>query len=284
MKAVLEHITQDFRHSFHCAKHKDIQFHSPWHYHPQWELTYIKKGSGISYIGNTIRNFCEGELVLVGRNLPHCWRSESSKNTRVESTFVQWDETLLGDNWLKKPEFSSIATLLKKSHKGILFNSESTKSLIEQLEKLPNCLPFERLWGFIAILQALSSMETKTISNEADFDTNIQVTKRIEKLIHYVETNYQNPITAIDLANITYLTPSSFSKFFRRVFQKTFTEYLNEFRISKACILLRNTDKPVEEIAFLCGYNNMAFFHRRFKKMIATTPALYRRSLMLIAS
>lgn len=282
MKAVLEQITQDFRHSFHCAKHQGLQFESPWHYHPQWELTYIKKGTGISYIGNTIRNFCAGELVLVGQNLPHCWRNESIQGESVESIFIQWDENLLGENWLAHPEFQSIANLLNQSHKGILFNSRTISTLIKDIEALNQLSPFDRLWRFVAILQTLSTFETKTISHEADFAINHQVSKRIDKLIDFVENNFQNQISAVDLANITYLTPSSFSKFFRKTFQKTFTAYLNELRISKACLLLRNSDKQVEDIAFLCGYNNMAFFHRRFKKMMGTTPALYRKTLGLI--
>lgn len=284
MKAVLEQITQDFRHSFHCAKHEGLQFESPWHYHPQWELTYIKKGTGILYIGNTIRNFNEGELVLVGQNLPHCWRNQTLKGEMVESTFIQWDENLLGEQWLAHPEFQSIANLLKHSHKGILFNSKDAIKVLVKIENLTQLSPFERLWHFVDILHTLSSFETKIISNDADFAINHQVSKRIDKLIDYVENNYQNQITAADLASITYLTPSSFSKFFRKVFQKTFTAYLNELRISKACILLRNSDKQVEDIAFSCGYNNMAFFHRRFKKMMGTTPALYRKSLSLIVN
>ena len=204
MKAVLEQITQDVRHSFHCANYEGNQFKSPWHYHPQWELTYIKKGTGISYIGNTIRNFCEGELVLIGRNLPHCWRSESNKELSVESTFFQWDEKLLGDNWLAQPEFHGIANLLNKSHKGVLFDDVSVRPLVNKLEKLTMHSPFERLWNFVSLLQELSCLATKTISNEADFAINHKVSKRIEKLINFVEENYQNQISAVDLANITY--------------------------------------------------------------------------------
>lgn len=284
MKAVLEQITQDFRHSFHCAKHEGLQFDSPWHYHPQWELTYITKGTGILYIGNTIRNFCEGELVLVGQNLPHCWRNEAIEDETVESTFFQWDENLLGEHWLAHPEFLAIASMLSQSHKGILFDSKATANVIKKIKGLTQLSPFDRLWQFVAILHELSAFDTKVISHEADFAINHQVSKRIDKLINFVENNYQNQISAADLANITYLTPSSFSKFFRKTFQKTFTAYLNELRISKACILLRNSDRQVEDIAFSCGYNNMAFFHRRFKKMMGTTPALYRKSLALIAN
>ncbi|WP_440875993.1 AraC family transcriptional regulator [Thalassotalea sp. PLHSN55] len=288
MKAVLEHITKDVRQSFHYANFEHYQFNSPWHYHPQWELTYIKKGTGIAYIGNTIRNFCAGELVLVGRNLPHCWRSEANKQVSdelgVASTFIQWDEHLLGENWLQKPEFESIANLLDRSHQGILFSAKASNALVKQLENLKRLSSFERLWQFIEILQALSQIDAEKISHEAEFEINHQASKRIENLIAFVEQNYQNSITADDLAKITHLTPSSFSKFFKKVFNKTFTTYLNEYRISQACILLRNSDKAVEDIAFLCGYNNMAFFHRRFKKQMKTSPAVYRRQLALIST
>ena len=284
MKAVLEHITKDLGHSFHCDKYQGLQFESPWHYHPQWELIHIKKGTGIAYIGNKIRNYSEDELVLVGSNLPHCWRNEATSGVQVESTYIQWDEKLLGDKWLEQPEFNAISNLLIHSQQGVIFKKESVVNIVKKLEQLTELPSFERLWSFISILHSLSEVEFTNISNDANFAINHQVTKRIEKLIAYVEDNYQNQISSADLADITHLTPSSFSKFFRKNFNKTFTAYLNEFRISKACILLGSNDKQIEEIAFLCGYNNMAFFHRRFKMLIGTSPALYRKRLKLITS
>ena len=182
------------------------------------------------------------------------------------------------------PIFRARHYLLNQSHKGVLFSTKAAANVIDKIKSLNQLQPFERLWHFVDLLHTLSAYDTKTISHEADFAINHQVSKRIDTLIDFVENNYQNQISAVDLASITYLTPSSFSKFFRKTFQKTFTAYLNELRISKACILLRNSDKQVEDIAFLCGYNNMAFFHRRFKKMMGTTPALYRRTLGLIVS
>ncbi|KAA1246406.1 AraC family transcriptional regulator [Aquimarina sp. RZ0] len=82
------------------------------------------------------------------------------------------------------------------------------------------------------------------------------------------------------MADLVFLTEISFCKFFKRNFNKSFTNYLNEFRIRKSCQLLRQTNKKLLDIAEECGYENMSFFHRQFKKYIKKTPSEYRISFL----
>lgn len=278
MKAIFQPISNDLNQSFHFDIFEKDDFETPWHYHPEWELTYICESSGIRSVGNSIQSYYPGELVLVGPNLPHCWKSNINKKKVAKSVFVQFNKNLLGEGWMDKDEFIAINKLLKASIHGVKFSEKSAKIGGEKLLNMKNLSPMMRLLRFVELLHELSLMNYEVLSLGADFDVNINASKRIQKIMEFVENNYQNKMTSLELSNLVYMTPVSFSKFFKKTFNKTFTSYLNEYRISKACELLRETDSSVEQISFEVGYFNLSFFHRKFKLITNRTPAQYRLS------
>jgi AraC-like DNA-binding protein len=276
MKAILEPINSDANQSFHFGLYDKNRFESPWHYHPQWELTYVLEGNGTRNIGNSIQVYFPGELILVGPNLPHRWNSNNSNGERAKSIFIQFDAELLGQGWLEKSEFLSIKKMLSESDFGILFTEEISKEIGEILLKMETLSPMNRLLKTLSILDQLATSKYNQLSLGAHFNVNKKISKRIESIMNYLEENYNHKINATQLGDLVFMTPVSFSKFFKKTFNKTFTSYLNEYRISKACELLRQTSESVEEIAFRTGYQNLSFFHRQFKLFMKVTPASYR--------
>ncbi|WP_096086107.1 helix-turn-helix domain-containing protein [Agaribacterium haliotis] len=281
MKAVLEKIPEQARQSFYFSDYRQSRFNSPWHYHPQWELTWIERGEGIAYVGNVIRPFVEGELVLLGPMLPHCWKSDASDGA-VVSYFAQWDDKLLGSHWLQGPEFVALNKLLQASRRGLLFDAQVSRELGEKLVQLGELAPFERLLSLLSILNTLSGSKFTTLCEHEAVQINTLAADRIERIIHYVENHYREEITANQLSELCSMTTSSFAKFFRKTFNKTFTQYLNEYRISRACSLLQSSKMSIEDIAFDVGYRNMSFFHRQFKNQCSSTPAAWRRAFLAL--
>ncbi|WP_354623637.1 AraC family transcriptional regulator [Psychromonas sp. MME2] len=276
MEPVLEYIPLNKAHSFHVEKYQQKSFDAPWHYHSQWELTYIIEGSGMAYAGNAIRHFVPGELVLLSPNLPHCWNSNVNSNASATSLFVQWDNNLLGEGWLTRQEFNAIKKMLDNSHTGIIFDSSNIAELTSKLIGLQKLPAFARLIQFLDLLNCLAESHYKPLSDSVVEYKNKAVPKRIETILEYIAENYQQRITAEDMSVLTNLTAVSFSKYFKKTFNKPFTRFLNEYRISQACVLLIEDDNCIEEIAHRCGYNNMAFFHRQFKEVMLKTPLGYR--------
>nr|WP_285817710.1 helix-turn-helix domain-containing protein [Echinimonas agarilytica] len=273
----MEHIPHSQEQSFYAGSYCGQGFTFPWHYHPEWELTYIISGTGTAYTGNAIRHFGGGELALMGPNLPHCWKSNVGSEDSVSSVFFQWSADLLGDHWMEKSEFGAIRALLMNSESGLLFTGEQVESMGQQMTKLVDAPPFERLMVFVALLEKLTRLQSTPLSHGGIQYQDSTASKRIENILNYVASHYQTKIDAEQMAQLTSMTPVSFSKYFKRVFKKTFTSYLNEYRISQACGLLVRTDESVEEIADRCGYQNMAFFHRQFKTIMGQTPLKYRQ-------
>lgn len=276
MKAVLQHIDSTLNQSFHYEIYQKKEFETPWHYHPEWELTFIAESTGIRSVGNSIQTYKPGELVLVGPNLPHCWKTNRTTKKLSKSVVIQFNKDVLGEGWLEKEEFLFIKKMLQKSNFGLIFKKEIAKNVGKKMILMKDMSPTLRLIEFIKLLHDLSLAESKVLSLGTSFNVNSVVSERVKKIIDFVEKNYQHKIDASQLGALVFMTPVSFSKFFKKAFNKTFTSYLNEYRISKACELLKETDDSVEQIAFETGYPNLSFFHRQFKLFMKRTPAQYR--------
>ncbi|TNJ45419.1 AraC family transcriptional regulator [Tamlana fucoidanivorans] len=276
MKAIFEPISNDLNQSFHYDIFEKDDFETPWHFHPEFELTFICESSGIRSVGNSIQSYYPEELVLLGSNLPHCWKSNSTKKHLAKSVFIQFNKDLLGEGWMNKIEFQHIKKLLKHSENGLLFNTTIAKKVGKQLLEMQELPPMYKLLNTVEILHRLSFERFETLSLGGHFETNVKTSLRIQKIMKFVESNYQLKINSQQLSALVFMTPVSFSKFFKKSFNKTFTQYLNEYRISKACELLRASNDSIEQIAFETGYVNLSFFHRQFKAITRFTPAQYR--------
>ena len=276
MKTVFEPISNTLNQSFHYGVFEKLEFQTPWHYHPEWELTFITESTGIRSVGNSIQAYQPGELVLLGPNLPHCWKTNRSTKELAKSTVIQFRKDVLGDGWMDKYEFSLIKKMLINSNFGLMFNDITAKDVGGKMVSMKKMSPTLRLIEFIKLLHELSLEKYEVLSLGARFNVNSLVSDRIKNIIDFVDKNYQNKIDAAQLGDLVFMTPVSFSKFFKKTFNKTFTAYLNEYRVSKACELLKESETSVEQIAFETGYPNLSFFHRKFKLFTNKTPAQYR--------
>ncbi|WP_166382906.1 helix-turn-helix domain-containing protein [Polaribacter sp. 11A2H] len=158
----------------------------------------------------------------------------------------------------------------------LIFNDITAKDVGGEMVSMKKMSPTLRLIEFIKLLHELSLEKYEVLSLVARFNVNSLVSDRIKNIIDFVDKNYQNKIDAAQLGDLVFMTSVSFSKFFKKTFNKTFTAYLNEYRVSKACELLKESETSVEQIAFETGYPNLSFFHRKFKLFTNKTPAQYR--------
>ncbi|MEM9720379.1 MAG: AraC family transcriptional regulator, partial [Bacteroidota bacterium] len=99
---------------------------------------------------------------------------------------------------------------------------------------------------------------------------------RIDTVLKFISDNYDSYLTLNDVADIACLTPNSFCRFFKRVTNKSFTQFLNEVRIRNAARLLVQKNLPISEICYMVGYRSITNFNRQFKEIIGNTPKQYR--------
>jgi len=280
MKPQYRDVISDAQHSLLVSIFVDKEFPAAWHFHPQYELTYVINSTGMRYVGDSIQNFSPGDFVLVGSNLPHSWKTVGYQKTNVKCIITQWNENLLGEGWLTKLEFQNISLLLKKSSRGIKFPKNIAREFHNRMTELVNMSPFEKVLSILAILQALSCKNEYTLLASPGFNHLITTedSNRISLVHSYIKENVQNNISLADIASVIGLTRESFCRYFKKVHKKNFITFLNEYKVALASKLLIETDLSISEIGYECGYNSKSFFHRQFTHLMKMSPKEYRVS------
>lgn len=249
-----------------------------WHFHEEYELIYILQGNGIRLVGDNLSNFQPGELVLVGPNIPHLWRTTKNVSS-VDRIIIKFDEFPGGINLFSLPEFVSIKALLKKAETGISFGTGTMEEVQQQIIELSKADGSQKLICLLNILNILSgSSEIELLSSPyLKISPHNLEENRLSKVINYISEYYNKDIVLEDMADIASMTIQSFCRFFKKRTNKTFIQFLNEYRIGKACILLAENKMSVNEICYELGFNSTTNFNRVFKKMYSCTPMKYRK-------
>lgn len=279
MKAQLEKISSPPQSSFKVFQYAKEEFDAPWHFHPEFELTYIVRSGGIRYVGDSVMEFEEGDLVLVGKNLPHCWKNTENSEGLSESIVMQWSEDVIGEDWLNRPEFSDIQELLRLSARGIQFKRKTAKKVLPLLKSMISMEPFDKILSLLQVLKVLATSKGKNYLSVSAFTSNLssKSNERINKVHNFVKENYHRPIKLSEVANLVSMGEEPFCRFFKKTFNKSFFFFLNEYKINLACKYLIESDKRVSEVAFLSGYESLPFFYKQFKKLMGCSPLVYQK-------
>ena len=285
MKALYEKIIPPESNSFNAYSYTKKEFDTPWHYHPEYELTYIVSSQGVRYTGNSFENFAANDFVLLGPNLPHCWENTGQQKQKASAIVVHFESGLLGTDWTAKREFKTIRKLLHSSEKGIQFGAEIALSLKTKLDHFLTLSSFDKLIALLEILQELSLTKNMKILCDRSFkdELNLNDHERINTIYHYVRSHYAEKFSLSDIANEVHMGAESFSRFFSKTMNKPFFSFLNEYRINSACELLIESDLPVTEICYTCGFESLPFFYRQFKKYKGNSPHQYRMAYQRIS-
>ena len=249
-----------------------------WHFHEEYELIYIIKGNGIRLVGDNLSNFQSGELVLVGPNIPHLWRTTKNVNT-VDRIIIKFDEIPTGVNFFALPEFSGINALLKKAKNGIYFGAATRERVHDFFLDISRAEGAEKWLSLLRILDILSkSNDGEKLSNPyMKIAQQLPKDNRLSKVISFISEYYNQDITLEKMADIAAMTVPSFCRYFKKRTNKTFVQFLNEYRIGKACVLLVENKLSVTEIWCELGFNSSTNFNKIFKKTYHCTPMEYRK-------
>jgi AraC-like DNA-binding protein/uncharacterized cupin superfamily protein len=280
MKAKFEKINASEDNVLHAFIYENTNFDAPWHFHPEYELTYIIKGSGMRYVGNNVQEFKEGDFVLLGPNLPHCWKNTSSQNKKgVQSLVIQWNTSILGDNWLDKTPFVNIKKLLESASQGILYTTNDANHYLKKLQAILKQTPLKKTLLFIELLEELSEIKTciKLSSDGFTPNLNIQTNERINIIYHYIQEHYSQKLILADIAAEVNMSEEAFCRFFKKNLNKSLFTFINEYRINLVSKLLIETTDQVSTIAYECGFESLPFFYKQFQKFMGCSPLVYRK-------
>ncbi len=276
MKPVLENIFHE-KEVIKASKYELPYFNYPYHYHPEYEITYIEESEGTMYIGDKKVPFGKGELTFIGPSISHAWVNSKAyyKGDKIASTIViQFSNDLFPDTMLQAREFYRLKKLLHDSHKCIKFKSLNSKSLT-LMNKICKTGEEERYVLLVQLLLNMASMNHENYLMEKYENSKHHSNSRLDKLLTYIYNHFQD-INLDKVSENIGMNKSALCRYIKKHTNNTFSELVNKVRIKNACILLRETDLSIIQIAFDTGYTSASYFIRMFRKVIGKAPSEYR--------
>ncbi len=252
------------------------------HAHPELELLLVLKGHGLRIIGSSVEEFEEGDLCLVGPNLYHTWFSHEVEVPTIRTLVIHFVPELFG-NLLSLSEFESMRHLFKESKKGVYITGKTRSHVSNLMREIGRHHPMSPL-RYCILLSMLGEICTsddyRALADQDGYPVYLSNQNQVLSTIHrLLQKNLHNPLSQSWMSSRVGMSPAAFSRFFRRHTGKTYTEYVNEFRIRCVCQALLESDSDVSEIAQNMGFNNISYFNQIFKRIKGRTPLEYRRTL-----
>lgn len=259
--------------------------HSLYHFHETTELVFSQRSAGQRIVGDDVAPFRpEGDLLLIGPQVPHTWTADhgyAHGGTQEPETIVvhfTWES--IGVEFLNLTEMAAIRHLLHEAKTGIEFTAEAIAAIREPLVALPHLKGGEQLLRFLMILQRLATIRNpgrRLLYDDCQNSSREQEHRIFSKVVQYVHAHHGRNIRLSEIAAHVGMSQVSFNRFFNRVWKTSFVPWLNEWRIQRAALLLRETRQPIAAIALKAGYRNFSHFNRWFLRTMGQTPTAYRQ-------
>jgi len=269
--------------AFECRFLRAPYFDPNWHFHSEYQLFIVLKGSGTRFIGDHVEPFKAGDLVLTGPNLPHLWRSdpeyfESNDQHWTEGIVIYFPEDFFGNQFLQKLEMAQVRHLLTRAESGVSFIGSTAEKAKRMMVQLVNKKDFASILQLLIILRELAKSDEYHLLANPGYSNSLKEsdTERMNKVHAYVMKNFREKITLEDVASLANMTPSSFSRYFKTHANKTFSEFLTSIRIGYSCKLLLEKKVKITQACYDSGFNTLSNFNRQFKAFTRCSPLAYR--------
>ena len=254
------------------------EFDFPVHFHPEYELNFVSNGKGVNrVVGDSIEEIDDIELVLVGPNLHHGWLNNKCTSKEIREITIQFHDNLFQQELLSRKIMKPIKEMFDRSVHGILFSRKASVDIFDRIINLSKLDSMDYFLELTSILHDLAnSRNQRLLSNYTTNRDSFENSDKIKKIYEYVQENFDKKITLAEASELVNMSQVSFNRFMKKRTGKTFVDYVNDVRIGYASIRLIEKDVSISEIAFNCGFNNIANFNRVFKKSKNCTPSQYK--------
>lgn len=277
MKIVFEDIKRLEGSSFRILVNPKLNDFYYWHFHPEFELTFIVAPNGTRRVGDHIGNFEGSDLVFIGSNIPHL-NFDYGIKTEYQKVVLQIKEDFLKNDFTTIPELLSIYQLFENSKKVICFHGTVKDKIGKRLQKIHLLSHFEQFIEVLSLFQILATSYEMTFLHDKPFENlyNNKEQLRLKVVYKFIEENYQRAVSIEEISHLTHLSKAAFCRYFKKMTRLTFTEFLNQYRIEHAKRLLKS-DKNVTETCFECGFESLSYFNRIFKKVVGENPIQFKK-------
>lgn len=284
MKPFLKIVDTHQNSSFQVVNVNEPCFFPAWHFHPEFEIMYVLEGTGIRFVGDSIERFQAGDLVLLGSNLPHLYRSDEtfySKDSPQMSRaiVIYFKGDFAGEHLWSIPEMAPVKKLLQSSLKGLKFDGITRMILSKYIHLLlTRGDGLDRVIDLLTILKYMAiSTDVTTLSGQSSLpDMQANDGARINNVYQFILDNYSTNPSLEEVAKVACMSATAFCRYFKKHTNKTYVQFLNEVKIGNATKLLIDNKMTISQICFEAGFNNFNHFNNIFKRVTGYTPGQYQ--------
>lgn len=278
--------------SFSIRRETSADINDRWHYHDELELVYFKEGSGVQFIGDNVRRFKSGDMVLLGPRIPHYWRFDkiyfNEYNRSAESLVLHFKANFWGDAFLNLPENAAIRQVIIGSGRGLQVSGKEKQQIVTLMEELASRRSLNEVSSLINILSLIAAAgELKKLCSIGYQTINVvNGDRRINTVCEYLFTHYRRRISLSEIASVANVSPYSFGRFFKSRTRRTYSLFLAEIRVAQACKLMISDDfdNNLKRLASDSGFQSYDMFFKCFKAITGMTPSAYQQKCSLECS
>ena len=252
-----------------------------WHWHPEIEITYVRKGTMCYKVNNLVYHLKEGDIVFNNSGALHSGTMENQEDcTYIPITFdprliYGFFQSTINSKYVDPVIQDSLlpAICIDQSERWHRSFREYLLRIIDLDEKKPDfyelditiCL--QSIWRLL--LEHITYEPQASRENSLEYD-------RIKKILSYIEENYQNKITLNDIAGHIHLCESECTRLFKRHMNTTLFAFLQEYRIERSLEFLQD-DQPVSAVADKAGFSDPNYYSKVFAKIKGCSPREYQK-------
>lgn len=256
----------------------------PWHYHPAIEIMYITRGIGTRFVGDCIEQYEEGDVCMIGPNLPHEWRNDDAyfdKESGLRATCIClfFKREIFDPNFIRLPEMNIIRDLIERSRRGLKFTGNSKLEITRFIRSSVNDVGVRKVTNLLTLLELMATSTEYELLASVGFtnSVNSEDFERFNKVYKFLVKNFATSIRLEEVSTLVGLTPTAFCRYFKERTKKTFVEYLNEMRIGYSKKLLLENKMKISTISGEVGFPNLSNFISQFKKVTGMSPSQFQK-------
>lgn len=256
----------------------------PWHYHPAIEIMYITRGIGTRFVGDCIEQYEEGDVCMIGPNLPHEWRNDDAyfdKESGLRATCIClfFKREIFDPNFIRLPEMNNIRDLIERSRRGLKFTGKSKLEITRFIRSSVNDVGVRKVTNLLTLLELMATSTEYGLLASVGFtnSVNSEDFERFNKVYKFLVKNFATSIRLEEVSTLVGLTPTAFCRYFKERTKKTFVEYLNEMRIGYSKKLLLENKMKISTISGEVGFPNLSNFISQFKKVTGMSPSQFQK-------
>ncbi|MFR4350624.1 MAG: AraC family transcriptional regulator [Roseburia sp.] len=268
--------TADFPIAFYHVELTHPRYQMPYHWHTECELIRVLKGSFPLTVGSQLYRMNAGDIVFIQDGMLHGGMPENC----VYECIVFDMKLLLKERHICQKQIEAIMNhelLLNQLLPG--HNSSIAQIAAALFSAMPEKYPgyeFTVLGTLYQLIGMILKENLYSLRSAHEQQISYRL-KQLKQVLRYIEDHYAEDVSLDDLASIAGMNPKYFCRFFRQITLRTPIDYLNYYRIECAREQLAATDASITEVALGCGFNDISYFTKTFKKYMGLTPRQYMK-------